>query len=719
MRYLLSLTIASIAAAIFCGVAWANVLQMWQAETMFSDDGDITVASDANSQDGLMLRWTGAGEATKTLTTTTAGDHIVVRAKAVLFNGTGGELYLKVNGTEVTGSRGKINSTTYADYSFPATVPAGATVTVGSALNSSGREVHVDNVSVEGTPASDTTPPTTTIDSGPTGGATDTDGNVSYTFSSNEADSTFECKLDDPVQSGETFMPCTSPKAYSNLPEGSYTFEVRATDAAGNVDATPASATFVVDTTPAPSDYSFEGESMSESDGDISIVTPDAGSSGGAYLKWSGAGVATKTTATSVAETEIVVKAKGVTFNSLGMQMTVTVNGGSPVYQQRVSNTTYQDISIPAAVPAGASIEITAGLGGSGRELHIDKVTIPGATEPPPGGNGLEINGLTWTMNGQPFKMYGVRVASGSQNSTNTSALISNLDDYKAHGVNTIAVYYMGSSGGNSDPFESDGSGGVRLEADDAQRMRQIIEAADQREMAVVVGIFYQHAPFSSTQGGSFDSTADVQQAIDVVVDELQPYSNVILNIANEQNSSGYSNNSEPGNIQSATQLNSYIDRAHDRAASNSQALPVGGGGYNDANNITIGNNAKTDVLLFDTGGYEFDFEHSGTKYDEYSTGGVDDKPVVNVEMFGGWTLNCHHPSFPSSDCTTAGVYTTDAKNLHYIDVDDAAAEPGLSVFFHSNRWIQGGTTHFNLGGQGTSLDKGMHWWFDYVQANG
>jgi Ca2+-binding RTX toxin-like protein len=93
---------------------------------------------------------------------------------------------------------------------------------------------------------SDTTPPETTIDSGPSG--TVNSSSASFTFSSDEAGSNFECKLD-----AGAFAQCTSPQAYDGLSNGSHTFEVRATDAAGNSDATPASRTWTVDTSSAPS----------------------------------------------------------------------------------------------------------------------------------------------------------------------------------------------------------------------------------------------------------------------------------------------------------------------------------------------------------------------------------------------------------------------------------------------------------------------------------
>ena len=87
----------------------------------------------------------------------------------------------------------------------------------------------------------DTQPPNTAIDSGPSG--LTNNASPSFGFSSTEGGSTFECKLD----SG-SFAACTSPKSYSGLSDGPHSFEVRATDAVGNVDASPATRNFTVDT---------------------------------------------------------------------------------------------------------------------------------------------------------------------------------------------------------------------------------------------------------------------------------------------------------------------------------------------------------------------------------------------------------------------------------------------------------------------------------------
>jgi hypothetical protein len=89
-------------------------------------------------------------------------------------------------------------------------------------------------------PPPDVSPPQTSITSGPPGATTST--SASFAFTSNEADSSFECKRDN-----GGWSPCSSPKSYSNLAAGSHQFSVRAIDAAKNVDPTPATQTWRVE----------------------------------------------------------------------------------------------------------------------------------------------------------------------------------------------------------------------------------------------------------------------------------------------------------------------------------------------------------------------------------------------------------------------------------------------------------------------------------------
>ena len=137
-------------------------------------------------------------------------------------------------------SRGAVTAGAGGNWSRPLTgVPDGSHTYTAVATDSAGNSSAVSNSS---TVHVDTATPNTTIDSGPSGTTDEVD--ASFTFSSNDAGATFQCRLD-----GAPFTTCTSPASYSGLSEGAHTFDVRATDAAGNTDATPATRAWTVDTT--------------------------------------------------------------------------------------------------------------------------------------------------------------------------------------------------------------------------------------------------------------------------------------------------------------------------------------------------------------------------------------------------------------------------------------------------------------------------------------
>jgi hypothetical protein len=88
----------------------------------------------------------------------------------------------------------------------------------------------------------DCTPPDTVFLSGPTG--TITDNTPTFTFDSTEQPATFQCSVD-----GGSMQTCTSPYTSGPLPDGPHTLAVQATDGSLNVDPTPATRSFTVDTT--------------------------------------------------------------------------------------------------------------------------------------------------------------------------------------------------------------------------------------------------------------------------------------------------------------------------------------------------------------------------------------------------------------------------------------------------------------------------------------
>jgi hypothetical protein len=78
----------------------------------------------------------------------------------------------------------------------------------------------------------DTTPPTTSISGGPPAGSRTTSTSASFGLSANEP-ATFQCKLDTPSGVGG-FAACSSPRSYSSLGDGTYTFSARGIDNVGN-----------------------------------------------------------------------------------------------------------------------------------------------------------------------------------------------------------------------------------------------------------------------------------------------------------------------------------------------------------------------------------------------------------------------------------------------------------------------------------------------------
>jgi hypothetical protein len=81
--------------------------------------------------------------------------------------------------------------------------------------------------------------PDTKIDSAPSG--TITTATAQFAFSADETGASFSCKLD-----GAGYSACTSPLTATALANGPHTLSVRATDRAGLIDASPATASFTV-----------------------------------------------------------------------------------------------------------------------------------------------------------------------------------------------------------------------------------------------------------------------------------------------------------------------------------------------------------------------------------------------------------------------------------------------------------------------------------------
>jgi len=303
----------------------------------------------------------------------------------------------------------------------------------------------------------------------------------------------------------------------------------------------------------------------------------------------------------------------------------------------------------------------------------------------------LTIDGDRWRMNGKLFDMWGIRTASGTMDQAQCEHLIAQFDEYLAHGVNAVTVFYMGCRGGNYDPFSPDG---LRIHPGHQNRMEQIIRAAAARRMVVIVGLFYQAAPFGLVDGEA------VRNAVRTVTASLRPCRNIVINVCNEPNSAEWKKIAGRFDFNDPQRVTELCRLVH-------QTDPgriVGGGGYNHDLNPILGRSPDVDVLLFDTAGVEFS---SGRLYDRFVAEGVTGKPLVNVETFGGWTKHF-----------ARGVFSDENKAHYRREIQDAVARPGLSVFFHNNPWCQSQTEplRYDLGGQGSEEDPGIRWYFERIR---
>jgi Ca2+-binding RTX toxin-like protein len=206
---------------------------------------------------------------------------------------------------------------------------------------------------VDPTPASftwtiDATAPDTTIDSSPSNPSNSS--SASFSFSGTDAGTgvaSFECDLD-----GGGFSTCTSPQSYSSLADGSHTFQVRAIDGAGNVDPTPASFTWTIDTV-APTISVAAGGMCASSGGTMNLTVAD---SSGNPLMLSGSSSNT----TAVPNANIV-------FGGSGSNRTVAITA--------VSGSTVRTATLTITVSDGAntaSTTITVIVGTSGNNTALN-----------------------------------------------------------------------------------------------------------------------------------------------------------------------------------------------------------------------------------------------------------------------------------------------------------------------------------------------------------
>src|SRR6185437_8909721 len=112
----------------------------------------------------------------------------------------------------------------------------------------------------------DTTPPDTMVNNTPP--SLTNVPSTSFTFTSTESGSTFVCTVDG------TTGGCSSPFGVTAA-DGNHTFTVAATDAAGNVDPTPATYSWTVDTVAPDTSFTSTPDPITNQASAFALASPD------------------------------------------------------------------------------------------------------------------------------------------------------------------------------------------------------------------------------------------------------------------------------------------------------------------------------------------------------------------------------------------------------------------------------------------------------------
>jgi hypothetical protein len=218
--------------------------------------GTSVVGNTTLYSNGQALKFSNSTAIAKETVNFTSSGDVVLRARAEQSGGSP-TLRVSVNGNFTAPARAITNSGAPEPYTFDVNAPSGrVTIGVQAGNTGTGRNPFVDVLSF---PASgggtDTTPPDTFITGGPAAGSTDADGSVTFTYSGtdNVAVGGFDHRLITPSNPNPAWVWAAQDGqarsvTYSNLANGSYTFEVRAydTNTPDNKDPSSASRQFNV-----------------------------------------------------------------------------------------------------------------------------------------------------------------------------------------------------------------------------------------------------------------------------------------------------------------------------------------------------------------------------------------------------------------------------------------------------------------------------------------
>ena len=308
-------------------------------------------------------------------------------------------------------------------------------------------------------------------------------------------------------------------------------------------------------------------------------------------------------------------------------------------------------------------------------------------------------NNIYFSYTGKRLDMRGLRTASGAITDKDTEDLVSALDDYRSFGINTITVFCQGSNGGYCQAFAPNGRS---MDRNIENRLEKIINAAEEKDMVVVVGIFYQRSDW-------LESDNAYMRATELIAKKMRDKPNVAINIANEHNSAHW--NGCPYAIQNPDELVNLCAVVKNTVPE----LLVGAGGYDTKKNLQIVKSDFVDVLWFDDQEYHVTMQ----QYKDNNAA----KPHVNVEIFGQSSFGV---ATLQDGTVIQGVWPDKVnsqargKQEFYNGISTARNNDGFYLFGHFQAWMQGKSygldNRYDVAGYGTIDDPGIRWYLEAVR---
>lgn len=289
----------------------------------------------------------------------------------------------------------------------------------------------------------------------------------------------------------------------------------------------------------------------------------------------------------------------------------------------------------------------------------------------------FSIAGRQTLLDGAPLLVKGLRCSNALVSQTATESLIANLPTYAEFGVNTVSVFLMGSRFGDVKGYRRDGS----LTPIYAMRMGQIIEAADDLAMVVLVGcLYWGNSRAKWDDWSQEEADASVRNTVAWLAEN--DYRNVFVDVDNEG---------------MARRAKGFDNRAMVQAGKAADAACVIG------TNFKGPPSPEADLAL-----------HFATP--------VPDKPYVESEGSPPGVEDGYWGPYSKRDDLYGylhmGVYTPEMKAAQI----KAAAEHDAAGhgYMLASTWLQApppqGPNH-DPGGEGTARDPGIRWWLDWLKS--